>query len=65
MWRARSSSTSGTILTIVENVGTFTTSNVTYFANFFTLMDIWEMVLDTWTFWDWVGISSTNSTVTV
>jgi hypothetical protein len=64
-WRVSSEGVDGTFVTVVENVGTFGTSDVTDFTEKSVLDDGFEMVSNTWTFWSIFSVSSTDGTVTI
>jgi hypothetical protein len=54
-----------TIITHIENVVTFSTSNITNFTEKDSLNSGFEMMINTWTFW-WVrSVGGTSNTVTV
>lgn len=65
LWWVRSQGVSSTIFTHIENVFTFTTSDVTDFAEESVLDGGFEMVSVTWTFWDWASVSSTDGTISI
>lgn len=55
----------GTIFTHVENVVTFSTSDITNFTEKFTLSQVFKMMRDTGTFWNVFSVLFTDGTVTI